>query len=228
MNCLEFRRAAAIDPRRLDAVAAAHVLQCQACRESLAHVLKLERRLEGALRVPPPPGLRERILERAVRRPRAARWYALAASIMVAVALAAGVAFAPGDDPLARAGIDFVVYEEAQSIADAKPADAGMLARVAREMGVALPEQLGEIRCVCFYLFAGGPAYHLLATTPLGKVTLLLIPGRPLAARAAASAHGLEATVMPVRGGAAVIIGDSSRSIARTATLLKSPLAKSL
>ena len=105
------------------------------------------------------------------------------------------------DDPLARAGIDFVVYEEAQAIADAKPADASMLERAAREMRVALPEQLGEVRYVCLYPFSAGPAHHLLITTPLGKATLLLIPGRPLAARAAASAKGLKAAVMPVPGG---------------------------
>ena len=213
---------AASDPRRLDSEAAAHVVRCQACREFLAHAMMLERRLEKALRVHVPPGLRERLLERAVRKPRTAGWYAFAAAIIVAVAVAASVTLAPDDDPLARAGIDFVVHEEAQAIADAKPADAAVLERVAREMGVALPDQLGEIRYVCFYPFAGGSAHHLLAATPLGKVTLLLIPEPRLAARAVASARGLEAAVMPVRGGAVAIIGESSRSIARAETLLKS------
>jgi hypothetical protein len=221
MNCLDFRRAAAIDPRRLDAPAAAHLLQCEACRDFQARALEFEHRLDKALRVPVPRGLSEKLIERRVRTPRAARWYTLAAAGALAVALAA-IAALMRDDPLARAGIDFVVYEEAQAIADAKPTDAAMLERVAREMSVSLPVQLGEIRYICFYPFAGGGAHHVLLKTPLGKATLLLIPELRLASRLDASALGLDAAVMPVPGGAVAIIAASPRSIARIEALLKS------
>lgn len=220
MNCLEFRRAALADPRRLDAEAAAHAGQCTACKEYFVHALEAETRLAAALRVRVPEGLQARLLDRtaAARRP---RWLALAASLVAAVAIALALAW-PRNDTIALAGIDFVVFEEAQAIADAKPADPAIFARVAREMGVALPEQLGEINYVCFYPFAGGPAHHALVKTPFGKVTLLLIPERPLAARAIAAAHGLEAAIVPAAAGSIVIIGESGRSIGRVEKLLKS------
>ncbi|MGH8222719.1 MAG: DUF3379 family protein [Woeseiaceae bacterium] len=219
MNCLEFRRAAAIDLRNLDAAAAAHAAQCGPCREFLARALAFERRLEKALRVRAPAGLAEKILARTASR-HAARWYALAAAVVLAVALTARVGFR-SDDPLALAGIDFVVYDEARAIAEAKPAEAGIVARVARQMSVSLPPELGEVRYICFYPFPEGAAHHLLVTTPLGKATLLLFPGRPLAARAAASANGLKATLTPVPGGTVAIVGDSARSVARIETLVK-------
>lgn len=110
------------DTHRPGGEASSHAEQCPACKEFLQHSLDMERQLEAALRVPMPQGLSARLLDRmaAARRP---RW-------------------------LAFAGIDFVVFEEAQAIADAKPADMKVLAAVARNMGVALPGRLGEIYCI--------------------------------------------------------------------------------
>jgi hypothetical protein len=219
MNCLEFRRAVLADPRRPAAEASSHAEQCPACNEFLQHALDIEVQLEAALRVPVPQGLGARLLERiaAAGRP---RWLALAASLLAAVAIALALGW-PRSDALALAGIEFVVFEEAQSIADAKPTDMKVLAAVARKMGVALPERLGKVYYVCVYPFVGGAAHHVLLKSPLGKVTLLLIPDRPLAARAAGTAYGLKAAVLPAAAGSIVIIGESTRSIGRIETLLK-------
>ncbi|HUF82152.1 MAG TPA: DUF3379 family protein [Burkholderiales bacterium] len=220
MNCLEFRRAALADPRRLPAGATVHAGDCPACRQFLARSLELETRLAAALRVPLPEGLAERLLERtgAARRP---RWLALAASLLAAAAIALALGL-PRSDAMALAGIEFVVFDEAQSIADAAPTDLRVLFGVARDMGVSLPHELGDIRYVCVYPFVAGAAHHLLLKSPLGKVTLLLIPGRSAAARAAGAAYGLKAAVLPARTGTIVIIGESARSVGRVETLLKS------
>jgi hypothetical protein len=222
MNCLDFRRAVMVDPGRLDPEARAHAAGCAGCREFLARSLEFEDRLAGSLKVPVPPGLGGRLARAATASSRgAARWYGLAASIVAAIVLAAALAW-PHNDPLALAGIDFVVFEESQAIADAKPADAGALRRVAREMGVSLPAQLGEVRYIGTCPFAGTTAHHVLVKSPLGKVTLLLIPEQPLASRVAASARGLEAAVVPAAAGSVAIIAGSARGIARAETLLKS------
>ncbi len=218
MNCLEFRRAVLTDPRRLDAAAAAHAGQCAACKEFLAGSLHTEALLVDALRVRVPAGLHARLLER-MAGGRRLRWAALAASLLAA-AVIAFFAISPRPDPLALAAIDFVVLEEAQSIADAKPTNWQTLLRVTREMGVSLPEELGEMRYVCLYPFSGGPAHHLLVKTPHGKVTLLLIPDRAPGARTVASARGLEALIAPALKGGIAIVGDSWRSIQRVESLL--------
>ena len=221
MNCLEFRRASLSDPRRLDAAAMEHAEQCPACRDFHARGLEAESRLAAVLRVKVPEGLHARVLDRTAAARRPVRWLALAASLLVAVAIAFFAA-APGNDPVALAGIDFVMYEEAQAIADAKPTDVQVLAGVAREMGVSLSDQLGEIHYVGTCPFAGTTAHHVLVKTPLGKVTLLLVPDRPLGSRVVATAHGMQAAIVPVKAGSVAIIGGSGRSIVRTETLLKS------
>ena len=218
MNCLEFRRAASLDPQRLDAAAAAHASQCASCREFHAREMQLEGKLERALRVAVPSGLADKLVAAAASR-RRTRWAALAATLLVAAGLAASAAFAP-DDALARASIDFVVHDEARSIVEAKPAQAGIVERVAREMRVYLGSQLGEVRYICRYPLAAGAAYHLLVTTPGGKATVLLFPGPPRAARGSASANGLRAAAIPVPGGTAAIVADSARGVARLEALL--------
>lgn len=221
MNCLEFRRAVQADPRRPGAEAAAHAGQCAACRAFLARALEFEDDLAAALRVEPPADLPVRLLRRTTLTRRPWRWLAVAASLLVATVLGFLLG-TPRSDPLALAAIDFVVFEEAHAVAVAKPPEMQMLVDASRRMRVSLPDQLGEIRYICIYPFAGGGAHHLLVTTPLGKVTLLLMPERGLAARTTANARGLRAAIVPAGAGSVAIIGESSRSIQRVETLLAS------
>jgi len=209
------------DPRRLGTEAAEHAGQCAGCKEFLARTLDEETLLARTLRVAAPEGLNARILDRTAAARRQVRWLALAASVVVAVAIALAVGWTR-NDKLALAGIDFVVFEEAQSIADATPTDWNALVRVTRDMGVSLSGRLGEMHYVCVYPFSAGAAHHLLVKTPLGKITLLLIPDRALSARAAGAAYGLNAAVLPAAKGTIVIIGDSVRSVHRAEILLKS------
>jgi len=221
MNCIDFRRAALLDPRRLDDEALTHAGRCDSCGAYLAETLALEGRLDDALQIPVPPGLKDRALRHAVDAPRVSRRQALAAGIVLA--LSAGTALLwRRDDPLALAGIDFVVFEEAQAILDAKPADPAVLQRAALDVGVRLPGQLGELRYVGTCPFSGTTAHHVVLKTAYGKATLLLLPGRTLASRGVAVAHGLEAVVAPARGGSVAIIADSSRSLARIEEILGS------
>lgn len=220
MNCLEFRRAVLADTRRIDSPATQHAGECAGCREFLANALQSEAKLAAALRVAVPEGMRARLLDRTASA-RGPSWLALAASVMLAAAIAF-FAGAPKPDPLALAGIDFVMFEEAQVIADAKPADPRVLAEAARAMRVALPEQLGELHYIGICPFGGATAHHVLVKSPHGKVTLLLVAERLVTARVAAAAHGLEAAIVPAPNGAVAIIGGSARSVERAESLLKS------
>ncbi len=210
-----------IEPRHLGRGALAHAGQCDACGAFLASGLELETDVEKALRIPVPPGLQERLLRSALDGRRISRRQALAAAVVLSVAAGAGVLW-QRDDPLALAGIDFVVFEEAQAILDAKPADPASLQRAAVQTGIVLPAQLGELRYVGTCPFAGGTAHHVVLKTAFGKATLLLLPGRSLGARLIASARGLHAAIAPASGGSVAIIADSSRGIARIESILKS------
>lgn len=194
--------------------------ECPACQQFHALGLQFETQVRRALRVAVPPDPQERLLLR-LAAARGRRWAAVAAALVIgAVIVLASVV--PRDDPLALAGIEFVVFEEAQAIADAKPADPQVLAKVSRAMGVSFPAQLGDARYIGICPFAGATAHHVLIKTPHGKVTLLLILERPLASRVVADAHGLAAAIVPAAAGSIAIIGTSVRSIERAEAHLKS------
>ena len=220
MNCLEFRRIVLANPRQPGVDAVAHARTYAACHEFLTTTLALEGKIEAALNIDPPARLADRLLASIWHRRSSWRWFALAASF---VAAALGLFLVgPRSDPLALAAIDFVVFDEARAVAVAGPQDMRVLAGVSRAMRVSLPEGLGTIHYICVYLFAGGGAHHLLVQTPLGKVTLLLMPDRKLDARAVAAARGLQAAIVPAVAGSIAIIGESSRSIGRVEALLRS------
>jgi hypothetical protein len=220
MNCLAFRSAVLADPRRVDSAAVLHAAQCEACRTFLGEALEFEARLGQALRVPVPAQIESWTPRARASLPRPRRWLALAAGLALAAAVGITVSL-PRPDPVALAGIHFVIFEEAQTLLEPPATDWGELVRTATRMGVAIPEELGKARFVCVYPFAAGSAHHLVVRTPFGKVTLLLLPERRLPSRATASASGLEAVALPAGGGSLVIVGDSARSVARAEMLLK-------
>ena len=223
MNCLELRRMAMLDPRQLGEAAMEHAEQCDACREFLSRTFQFETELAQTLRVPVPDGARGRAV-RGAASPVAARqrrWMALAAGLLLAVALGVALVW-PRNDPMALAGIDFVVFEEAQAILDAKPVEPEVLRRVVAQLGITLPDQLGEVRYTGVCPFAGGFAHHLVVKTAMGKVTILLMPDRRIDVRVVAAARGLAAIVTPVAGGSVAIVAGSQPSVARAEMILTS------
>lgn len=219
MSCLELRRAAMIDPQRIDAALLEHAEHCETCREFLSQAREMETELEAMLDVPVPQELRARVFAEAVAGPRRSRRYALAAGVALGLAAGTGLLW-KRDDPIALAGIEFVIFEEAQAILDAKPADPATLNRVVQKLRVMKPSHFGEAVYLGTCPFRGGMAHHVVVKTAHGKVTLLLMPDRGRVERGAATARGLEAVIAPAKGGSVAIIADSARSVERIESML--------
>lgn len=96
MDCLEFRRGLGSDPQVAAAAARAHLATCASCAQAAALAEVFERRLGDALVVPVPAGLAERILIARDNdaRTTGSRWGRRYA--WLALAAAAGLAFAIG------------------------------------------------------------------------------------------------------------------------------------
>lgn len=97
MDCLELRRGLGIDPRGIDAPAREHLERCPRCAGAYAHAQASEARLAGALSVPVPDGLADRLLlaqltgtrqQARVHRRRYA-WVALATAASLALVIGA-------------------------------------------------------------------------------------------------------------------------------------------
>ena len=174
-----------------------------------------------ALGVQPPPRLAECIVHSTVEAgARTRRLLASCASIAIAFTLACVAAWIGRGDPMALASIDFVVDQEANAILASPRADAAALRAAKDRLGIEVAPQLGAVRYIGDCLFEGTPMHHLVATTPHGKVTILLMPQRPAGVLRSAAARGLHAEVFAAGSGSFVLIGDSARTVERAREMI--------
>ena len=214
MNCLELRRCKLADPRRLPEEARAHLAGCAACAAFAREVDAAEYELERTLAVPVPDGLADRAILHAGA-PRAAwRRWALAASALLALALAAWSLRRPeASDAYARLAIEHVVMEP-QSLTTVRKADAAAFRAVVEDFGATLKEMPGRVRYIRLCPVEGGYGWHVVFETPDGLATLLLVPRQRLAETQTASAGGWNALARPVRGGYYAIVTASAAATA--------------
>lgn len=215
MNCLEVRRQILADPVLGRRMAGAHLSNCPPCTDFAVKTTRLDAEIADALTIPAPPELTQNILGMTLRRLQSRRRVLAAAASFAVVSTAAGFMSFWRDDPMALAGIDFVIEEEANAILTAGPTDPAALTHAMRALRVDLPRQLGELSYIGTCPFRGAIAHHLIATTPQGKVTLLLLPDQRVDEPQWAHARGLRALVRPAGKGSIAMIGDSKRSLER-------------
>jgi hypothetical protein len=223
MNCLEFHRQKLAAPRESSPEGQAHIAQCAACREFARGVDEAERVLERTLAVPVPDGLADRILlhARAARRPW--RGWALAASVLLAVAAALAVLFyrPPAGEQYAREAIAHVVAEP-ESFTKVNAADGRVLEELVREAGGKLMAPLGPVRYVKLCpMENGGTGLHLVFETPQGLATLLIVPGQRLAGLERASSADWNALARPAARGYYAVVTASPQATAQVDRMVR-------
>lgn len=221
MNCLEFRREKLVDPRRLAPGAQDHAAACPACAAFAREVDEGELALDRALMVPAPEGLADRIILHAQRPRRAWRAWALAASVLLAVAAGFVAWQGPGSaNEYARLAIEHVVMEPESHTVIHTP-DQEAFRKVVHNLGGSLKDMPGKIRYMRLCPFGEGFGWHVVIETPEGLATLLLVPGKKPAAVQAASVEGWSAVVEPTGRGYYAVVTDSSSATSRFLRMLR-------
>lgn len=216
MNCLEFRRQKLADPRRVSEGAEVHVQGCADCLAFAKSVDAAEAQLEQALATPVPEGLADRVLLRthASERP-AWRFWALAASVVIGVALTFVLLQTAPSGEYARLAIEHVVNEPEsfQMLYNTEPADIG---DAMRSVGATLREPIGRVRYVRLCpLEQGGTGWHIVFETPEGLATLILIPDKHPESMQVASVSGWSALIRPIPRGYYAVVTASSKVTSR-------------
>jgi len=214
MNCLEFRRLKLADPRRLPEAGRAHAAGCAACAAFAREVDEKEDELARALAVAVPEGLAERAILRLRAPERIWRRWALAATVVAALA-AVGWQLLPRSEPqlYARLAIEHVVMEP-ESFTTERNADADAFRAVVQNFGGTLKELPGRIRYIRLCPVEDGYAWHVVFETPQGLATLLLVPGKRMSGVETASTARWSSLARPVHGGYYAIVTASAESTA--------------
>jgi hypothetical protein len=212
MNCLEFRRSALIDPLHPGSEAMEHAARCDQCAQFHRSLCRQEEALYRALSVPVPEGLADRVLLRSRPGLGARAWRvlaALAAVLVLALGLRLWMPDGTSPETLAAGIIDHVRHEPEALSAEQGVPRSTLAYAIARSGG-----ELGDRPLTASYagrcpLPGGGQGEHIVLKTPQGKVTLILMPDKPVATALRLTKDGLNVSILPAGAGSLALVAES-------------------
>jgi hypothetical protein len=217
MNCLDYRRTLLAGTGEADAMRV-HRLQCAGCAAEWQEHGAFEQALREGLEVPVPQGFAARMANaQAMSR----RKFLAAAASVLAAAGAGGFYLFARQDPLALAGIDFVMKEEAKSIMMGAISRTEAKAELAGTLPIERMERIGQVKHIRPCPFNGQTAIHVVLVVPQGKVTLLVMANSTVRRARHAEKEGLHAAVVGIQRGSVGVIGADLDVVESVAGALK-------
>lgn len=216
MNCLEFRRAIAVQPRELDARARQHREECPRCAQAFAEAMRFEALLDRSLAIAVPAELPDHILLRQTTqtRQRSSGRRHLVWRIAAGLLLSGGIggvswlALAP-QETLAAMAVEHLSHEPMALTAQGVVPGVKVYESFER-LGVALKRSPGAISYLRICPLGAKQSLHMVMQRPGGAVTLMFVPGATGKRRDFAEDDVLGREV-PVGNGALLMLA-SSRS----------------
>jgi hypothetical protein len=212
MDCLEFRRILAATPRAQDPTMGAHRNACPACQSAWEQAQRFEDELLGALQVPVPEGLTERILlaQTTGRRQRSARGrrglLALAASLLVALGLGAATWQQIDARSLPALAVAHMP-PEISSLALTQPISAQAVANGFAGRNLPLPGPVPAGTTYVHDCMVGPyPAVHMVTRRDGEPVVVLYLPDKRVARARNFARHGWVGREMPLDRGSLVLL----------------------
>jgi hypothetical protein len=203
MDCLEFRRLCEEDPYTEQGAFAAHAEECVACARQLRRARQLDELLGASLRIDVPRGMTAR---RAVHGIVMRRWLSLAAALVLAIGVGAGLwLVSPSTPALASDVVRHVLGEPAALKSGAALAPASVQ-DVAARYGIRIDPDIGTISYIRLCLFDGKQVPHFVVESPTGPVSVMLLIGEHPARAIEIRKSGLFGRIVPAAHGSIAIV----------------------
>lgn len=201
MNCLEYRRQVAAEPRSESAELLAHARTCAACAEFTTQMRQFDQRIEAALRIPVP--LWSSIGSITERWPRAP--LALAASLLLAVTVAAILWMLVPRTSLAEDIVDHMKHEP-YAMQVGATVTVETLAKAMR--GRPMPERasIGRVTYAQSCWFRGNFVPHLVIDEGGEPVTVFLLADETVEEPVQFTEDGYTGVIVPAREGAIAVL----------------------
>jgi hypothetical protein len=220
MQCSEFRQQAGADPQHLGTEAQAHCAQCTACTAYLQQMLRLDGLLKLALDVPVPaaPNNVTALRQESARTVR--HWYALAASLLLAVVFGTGIWLISPRESLAAEVVAHLHHEPGTMVATTVRVNPAELDAVLRRGGVRLKAGSQKVSLARTCVFRGATIPHLVVQTQEGPITVLVLPNEHVDSPQSFDEEGYAGTILPSGRGSIAIIANSSAAVQQAAAEL--------
>lgn len=205
IGCLEFRRQAGAEPARSGPELDAHRRACPACARYQDELRAMDALMQRALAVD--------AARLALPKSRAAgsgggrqRWYALAASLVMAVAVGLVLLTSAPRESIAREVMDHVAHEPG-ALAAAAPVQPAALAGVLDPEGTRLRPGIGDVTFAARCVHQGHVVPHLVVRAAAGPVTVLILRHRTVDEPLRFEENGFAGVVLPAPSGSIAIVG---------------------
>ena len=213
MDHAKYRSAAMADPHDPDPDLRAHRESCAECRAFTDQLLRFEARLERALLIDIPTKSVVLPFARRAQGPR--RWMAMAASLLLALVVAAGVWLTLPQRSLAAAVVAHMAGEpDAWQLTDVPVPDAD-LNEVLKDSKLRLKPAAGVVSYASSCSFRGHKVPHLVVQTQSGPVTVMVLVHEAVRNPKQFDEQGYRGTIVPVPGHGSIAVlmrGTSSGS----------------
>lgn len=194
-DCRHARLHIGAAPQDLPAEVTLHLATCTDCSRFRDETLALDGRVRSALEVP---------LTRFRERAPPARRFAVAASVVLALLVAAGFWLLNPQPALADEVAEHVLHE-AGSWDRHEPLSADVVGAVLRQAGVEFDTSMPVVYAMSCP-FRGGRVPHLVVQTSTGPLTVMLLPHEKVAARTEFSEQGYRGVLLPAGSGAVAVL----------------------
>jgi ferric-dicitrate binding protein FerR (iron transport regulator) len=220
MQCSEFRKQAGADPQHLSAEVQAHCAQCAACTAYLQQMLRLDGLLKRALDVPVPVTPNNVTALRRESPSTVRHWYALAASLLLAVMLGAGIWLISPRESLAAEVVAHLHHEPGTMVATAARVNPAELDEVLLRAGVRLKTGSQKVSLARTCVFREATIPHLVVQTQEGPITVLVLPHEQVDSPQSFNEEGYAGTILPSGRGSIAIVANSSAAVQQAAAEL--------
>jgi hypothetical protein len=211
MDHAEFRRLFGANPQRTEPAVQEHRATCAECARYAADLERVDQLVAGALEIPVPAGHR-RPWEPPASTPR--RWYALAASLLVAIVVGTSLWLQAQRQTLFAELLKHANAERNVMVAsDHRVSDEKVrttLAKAGARLQSVIPVSTARTCKV-----RGVVAPHLFVQTSEGPVQLLLLTEHRFITRHSARQQGLHAELVPVGAHSVAVFADSEAAVAK-------------
>ena len=208
MNCLEFRRTIGAEPGLEAPALVAHREVCPACARFQREMQDMDRLLGRAMRVPLDKGSDPSMSPRRDKEgsdPRS-RWWAMAASLVAGVIVAAALWVSWPEPSLASEVFDHAAHEPEAWIRTGQVAGPEV-AKVLDASGARLRPEAGTVTYARRCFVDGHWVPHLVVQTEAGPVTVFLLGHREVSGETRLEGEGYEAIVLPAPRGSIAVVG---------------------
>lgn len=208
MNCLEFRNAVGAEPGLDTPDIAAHRDVCPACAAFQQRMRGLDRLVGRALQVdfPSPRSATRPSAAAASSGPGRRGWLALAASMLLGVAIGAGLWLSYPRDSIAAEAMGHIRHEP-QALVDTQPVPPQEVSNMLLAFGLRLKSDADPVSYSSRCYWQGHWVPHLVVRTAGGPVTVFVLPHRHVEAEERFESDGYSGVVLPAPAGSIAVIG---------------------